>query len=126
MKAVYVQQYGRAMRPNQMDKRYKIIDVIDPEDCKIYRNGKQVYADGEEMTVEFNGTREEAINNCCHGLNCPEAFIQALEALGLVRFEEDKSPISVLEKSIARQGDDVRADVLICALEAKGYKIVPK
>ncbi len=37
-------------------------------------------------------TREDAKNKC-HGIAYPEAFIQALEALGLLKFEEEKKDI---------------------------------
>lgn len=42
------------------------------------------------MTVEYKGSREDAIKNCCYGIAHPEAFIQALEALGLIKFQEEK------------------------------------
>lgn len=54
----------------------------------------------KQMPVEFNGTKEEAIKNCCHGLAYPQAFTQALEALGLIKFKEK-------EKKYLFKNDDI-------------------
>lgn len=46
--------------------------------------------ENKEMPTKPTMTRAEAIAKC-HGINYPEAFIQALETLGLLKFENQKS-----------------------------------
>lgn len=102
--------------------------------------GYQIYSEGQMEVLkkrqkELNDmhiadfTRAEAIQKC-HGINHPECFVQALEAMGLIKFKEpeSKTPESVLRKSIERQlahsTGEIDPNTLIVALRMKGYEIV--
>lgn len=107
----------------------------------------EAFVDGEiaieqkvkEMRVDF--TRAEAIQNKCHGIAYPEAFIQALEAMGLIKFKEpDMPPVmkalcAIMTETEVRQGPDYGklttgqisqygAGCIIDVLRAKGFEIV--
>jgi hypothetical protein len=85
-------------------------------------------------------TRDEAIKKC-HGISHPECFVQALEAMGLIKFKEpDLPPVmqalcAIMTEIEVRQGPDkckeqvgyvsqYGAGCLIDGLRQKGYEIV--
>lgn len=78
-------------------------------------------------------TRNEALNKVVHSstVGSAEAFISTLEALGLIKFDEEKiidSPSMVIRSKLI---DHVlqpmqAADRIVNALYAAGYKIIRK
>lgn len=87
------------------------------------------------MTISYM-TRKEAeakmvAASIPRDINGNYFILNVLEALGLIQFKEEveqveRTPESVLCKSIARQDTEARvnARILIAALENKGFKII--
>lgn len=88
-----------------------------------------------EKDNTMNMTRKEAeakmvAASVPRDINGNYFLLDILEALGLIQFKEEveqveRTPESVLSKSIARQDTEARvnAKILIAALENKGFKI---
>lgn len=71
-----------------------------------------------------NMTRQEAVQAAkCYGINNPEAHIKMLEELGLLKFEEEKKELSVIE-IISSHCHSKLANAIIADLEKSGYRIV--
>lgn len=69
-------------------------------------------------------TRQEAIQAAkCYGADNPEAHIKMLEELGLLKFEEEKKELSVIE-IISSHCHSKLANAIIADLEKSGYRIV--
>ncbi len=77
-----------------------------------------------EGQEKHNMTRKEAIENCCHGIAYPEAFIQALEALGLIKFDEPKRKyIFFPHPDAGKDNVSVYQDDAIKTLNEYGYVV---
>lgn len=104
----------------------KVIHVDYTEYVKIYRNGKFIYSDSHGEIKEKKMTREEAKSKC-HGIAYPEAFIQALEALGLIKFDEPKRKyVFFPHPDAGKDNVSVYQDDAVKTLKEYGYTIHDK
>jgi hypothetical protein len=129
-----------------MDQLIEII--VEHEKYQFYAG--QQWTDLKERQKEVNNsqpikadfTREYAIKHKCHGIAYPETLIQALEALGLIKFKEEetinlvmKALCAIMIETEVRSGpnygvlytaypSEFGAGCLIDGLRNKGYEIV--
>jgi hypothetical protein len=61
-----------------------ILEALEFYDSYGYNKKAQIINEKQEKKM----TREHAIKHCCHGIAYPEAHVQMLEALGLIKFDD--------------------------------------
>ncbi len=115
----------------------KMVEPI--PDLKIYfEDVKGTYQINEHGAIkctrpfvkdEKKMTREEAINKLRKIFNCKSTennlndFVDGLEALGLLKFEEEVNP--VVKQAIEKARQTINTIEFVKVMEREGYKIVP-